>query len=554
MTKRLLVTLLLTIAFTIPIIAPLWGQGFFKSDDGDQMITRLYAFNETLKTGQFPVRFLEKINHGFGYPVLNFLYPLPFYFGEAIHILGFNYVYSIKILFALGIIFGALAMALWIYSKWGATAAIFAAVFYTYAPYKILDVYQRGSLGEVFALIFIPLIFYGIDRKFIAIGALAYAGLITSHNVLAFIFTPVILLYVLVTFAPRFKIFLSLLLGILVAAFFWIPALVEIQYTWADKIQVSDFTKHFLERDQFFTHLGFLIPAFLLFGLLAILKIKKPRRELMFWVVVGLVTIFLSLPQSKLIWDITPLPKLVQFPWRFLAITLFCTSIVGGLLVSKLKPWFIPIAIILLVFLLGLKNISVNRVFYPESYYIGNDGTTTVKNEYSPKWVKNQFLNAQPVNLAILSGRGNTDGEHLVDAVTPLRLRINRVYFPGWNVFVDGKVTTIDYQKEGFLDITVPPGTHQINYVFQETPVRKIADIVTLGGVITILLEWRRLAQVIGNFQTQIILSVFYLVLFLPLGLVYKFFLDPFGKQRTGSNFNKWEHGKETLESAHHQF
>lgn len=214
----------------LPAIWPLLQSGFFISDDGDWMVIRLSAFHETLRSGQFPVRYLERLNHGLGYPVTNFLYPLPFYLGEIIHLLGFNFIDSIKILFVLSLILGAMFMYLY--------AGFFAAVVYTYFPYRLFDIYKRQSLGESVAFVFLPLIFYFIDKKKTIFAALATAALITSHNVIAFIFLPIIFFY-----SKNLKL---ILLALLLSAWFWLPALYDLQYTVAPKTTVSDFTKYFL--------------------------------------------------------------------------------------------------------------------------------------------------------------------------------------------------------------------------------------------------------------------------------------------------------------------
>lgn len=64
------------------------------------------------------------------------------------------------------------------------------------------------------------------------------------------------------------------------------------------------------------------------------------------------------------------------------------------------------------------------------------------------------------------------------------------------------------------------------------------------------------IAQAIGNFQAQVILTFFYFVIMAPLGIVYRLIADPLNlrKKVSGSNFGKWEHPKETLESARKQY
>src|SRR3990167_1912376 len=80
------------------VLWPLARLGFFVSDDGEWMIIRLSAFYQSLAEGQFPVRFLGRLNHSYGYPVANFLYPGFLYIGSVIHRIGFSFVDSIKLI------------------------------------------------------------------------------------------------------------------------------------------------------------------------------------------------------------------------------------------------------------------------------------------------------------------------------------------------------------------------------------------------------------------------------------------------------------------------
>lgn len=67
--------------------------------------------------------------------------------------------------------------------------------------------------------------------------------------------------------------------------------------------------------------------------------------------------------------------------------------------------------------------------------------------------------------------------------------------------------------------------------------------------------KWLAIARPIGNFQAQVILSLFYFIFFAPIGVIFNLFLDPLRvKRRVRSNFEKWEHVGETLESARKQY
>lgn len=69
--------------------------------------------------------------------------------------------------------------------------------------------------------------------------------------------------------------------------------------------------------------------------------------------------------------------------------------------------------------------------------------------------------------------------------------------------------------------------------------------------------KWMKIAHPIGNFQAQVILSVFYFVIISPLGIFFRFFSDPLSQRidtKKKSNFVKWEHPKETLKEARKQY
>jgi len=68
--------------------------------------------------------------------------------------------------------------------------------------------------------------------------------------------------------------------------------------------------------------------------------------------------------------------------------------------------------------------------------------------------------------------------------------------------------------------------------------------------------KWLFVARPIGNFQAQLILSLFYLLIFWPVAILMKIFADPLNLRigRRKSNFSKWEHPKEDLKQAQKQY
>lgn len=482
---------LLLFVLTIPLLLPLLKPGMFVSDDGGWMIVRLSDFHRSLRDGQFPVRWAGRLNFGYGYPVFNFLYPGTLYLGEMIHLLGFNFISSVKILFGLSIIFSGIFCYFWLKKLFSPWPALVGSFVYLYAPYHLFDIYTRGSLGEAVALAILPLILYLMEKKNIFLIAIFIAVLITSHNTLALIFLPVIFLYGF--FGKLFKTYdliFTFILGFFLSAFFWLPALWDQQDTVFSQVTVSQWQNFFLSRKNF-SLLGW---ESLLLGLgsLLILMNKRDKKALLF-LIIFLFSTFLALPLSSVIWQVTPLPKLVQFPWRFLSLTIICLSFLTAFsldtLSSKIK---LSVGILIFVVFFLFSWPHLNQIEYElrnEEFYTTNEDTTTVKREYTPKWVKNFPTNRPEKKVELVSGRGELgmifqNSRRIVFSTenqTETMIKVNLVYFPGWIAKIDKVDTPIFFDNEGgLISLSVPEGKHEIEVLWEETTLRKLSDILSL--------------------------------------------------------------------------
>src|SRR3990167_5974302 len=130
-TKKYLPIVILLLLM-IPSIWFLLLPGFFESDDGEWMIIRFSAFYQALADGQFPVRFLGRLNNGYGYPVADFLYPGFMYLGIPIHILGLNFTDTIKALLVLSMLGSGLFSYLWLSKLFDKVSSFFGALFLVY--------------------------------------------------------------------------------------------------------------------------------------------------------------------------------------------------------------------------------------------------------------------------------------------------------------------------------------------------------------------------------------------------------------------------------------
>lgn len=509
MKKILIPTLLIT--FIIPFLFPLFHKGFFLTDDGNWMIIRFSAFYEALRSGQFPVRFLPRLNNGFGYPVADFLYPLFMYLAIPIKIVGFSCINTIKILFGLSIIFSGIFSFLWLQKIFSKKSALIGAIMYALFPYHLWDMYQRGSIGEILAITIVPLILWQIERRNFLLTTISLALLIPAHNSLALLFLPIMIVYMLIRKYYNWQyILLTVVYALGIAAFFWIPALFDKQFTVFDTVQVSNFFSYF-SYIKTWNLIGIVSLFIIMEAVFSIIK-KETSKFFWFFFCLSLLSILLTLPVVENFWKLIPGKEFIQFPFRFLSVTILGVSGLTTYTVEKRKKISTTLVtiIIILLYFSSWNILPKNYQDYADTFYTTNQDSTTVKNEYMPIWAKHQTpassehqrgeSNIKHQKIEYISGDGNiTDiqsrGTNLrfnVITNTKSTIQLPIVYFPGWVIKVDNIPTDIRYKNpNGLIQFLLPIGRHTIVAYFTETNVRMLADIISLFSVImTIFAAW----------------------------------------------------------------
>lgn len=495
--KANLIFLIAVILFSLPSVFGLIHSGFPLTDDGNWMIIRFSAFYEVLRSGEFPVRFLTRLNNGFGYPVSNFLYPLFMYLGVPIHILGINFVDTIKIILGSSLIFSSVFIYLWLKKMFDHISSFIGGVLYVLFPYHLFDVYKRGSVGEVLALTIVPFVLWQVERKSILFTSLGFALLILSHNTLALLFTPLIIGYAFLRNKKQIKfILISLVFGLGTSSFFWIPAIYDTRFTVFSKTKVSEFYNYFVNLNNF-EILGIVSIVLLISSLGLLLINKKTNKNILFLssLAMSLLIVFLVTPFSNFLWQMLPLTSLIQFPFRLLSLLMILLSFQLGFLIQGLSKSYKNLVVLLFLILIFISAkpylFTKDYQYFPDSFYSTNMDTTTVKNEYMPKWVTEKNLEFTPERVK------NLDGDETVNVlkVSPKEivfdsyltkertLQVNLVYFPGWNVYINGIKDKISYENDGLIKLNLKKGQNNVRLVFEETDIRILSDLLSIISI-----------------------------------------------------------------------
>ena len=523
--------LALIIFLSLLALWPFFKKGYFESHDGEWMVIRFSAFHQTLAAGQFPVRFVDRLNNNYGYPVLNSLYPLPFYLAEVPKVLGFGFVDSIKIIFIISTVFSVVAM-FWALSQFFSRyASLTGAITYLFIPYRFVDLYVRGSLGENVAFAVAPLVLGSIfkvannQRIFLPILAISTALLIVSHNVIATLLLPLFLIIsILLIKIERLKITVAFLSGFLISTFFWLPALYDLQFVKLSQIEISNIADHVTSVGKlivprwgygptpegiggFSPQIG--VAAMAIFFATCFLALKSKRKDkIIVSLIIIFVTVFLSMTKYSLpLWQNVPLIDVIQFPWRLLSIIVVISALFAAFVVDAIKNKILISSLIIIASFISTMVYTKpsNFIEREEGYYTTNEDTTTVKGEYLPVWVRekpqaraNQKIEVGQDATIVSSKINATNYQAVIKAPDQTTVRVNTIFFPGWKAFVDGNDVDITYQDNdyGLMSFKLPKGEHKVIIKYGKTPVHLASEIISLVALIAtgyyFVILWRK--------------------------------------------------------------
>ncbi len=533
---------ILVILFSLPSIFALFIQrGYFGVSD-DMHVAWLYEMVKVIKDGKLHPSFVPDLSFGFGYPLFNFVFPLPFYIGALFYFLGFSLVDSIKLVFALSLILSSVFIYFLLKSFASKYVALLGALIYLYAPYRATDVYVRGAIGESLAFVFLPLVTLsfvnildwekgGDNLRWIGLESLSVAGLILSHNITAYMFLPLVFIFPLLHKNRRgiFYLILSFLGGLLLSSYFWIPAILDSRLVKYDT--VFSYFDHFPTIKQLITPYfgyGASVPGpydgmsffvgvpqllILFLGMLVFLFSHKrfSRKEvaIFLWVsILVLVSVFMMNYRSSFLWNAIPFLGYFQFPWRFLSLVVFSSSLFV-IALDKLR-----ISKYVCLFLSLLIAVVSSFAYFKPSEYLGRNDWYYI-NRYIPvpqasseyKEISEEYLRLpnlaqrRPTEvLPIFWGEGflvgtiknpnglNVKADLLVENKDGVWVNFRKYDFPGWVVTIDGKeVSHLTGEQYGQILFFVPFGAHEVEITFKEIRRNLFLDFVSLLSLVFIL-------------------------------------------------------------------
>lgn len=513
--------LLLVVLISLLPLFPLLQPGMFLAHDSQSHIARLIAFYQSLSEGNIIPRWAGDLNNGFGHPVLMFLYPLSSYIGSLWHFLGFSYVDSVKLTFALSYILSGVFMYLLGKRLADKKIGLLMAVLYLFAPYRFVDLYVRAALGENLAFAIMPLVllcFYDLvqQKKLINIvfSGISLTLLLLSHNAISLMFLPFLLIFLIILRANLIKVAISFILGFGLSAFFWLPAFFEGKYTLRDIVTINEYSKNFPDFFSLlyspwnfggsldFSHqIGIIHWSVIILAVVYLTVNRKQKHTPVFWLTASsllffFVSLFLMNKTSLPIWQTLTVLQKFQFPWRFLTLSVLAAAFCGLALSKFLNKIVIVLCFLAIIFTVGYWKTNGN-LEKNDQYFISQYQGTTDTGESSPRWSIRGMEEKSSRNLRLIDGeavikktlRKSNVHEYLVEVTKKSRFAEDTVYFPGWEILANNQPQTIEFQDpnyRGLITFYLDPGNWRISVKFRETRLRSFANLLSVTSLLII--------------------------------------------------------------------
>lgn len=522
---------------------------FFRVHDYTH-VTRVVEMRQSLLAGEVPPLWAKDLGYGYGMPLFLFYGPLPTLIAVTTTFLGLSELAAVRALLVMSNVL-AFAGSIRLLRRWGLSAALVGATFFSLAPYRMVDLYVRGAFNELFALSLLPWILDSVLRitptswKSWMPSSLWMAALVLSHNLTALIALPLIGAAALVwqaqarQFGRRIVQLTAAALGaIALSAFYAVPAALENKNTIIGSILSGyfDFRLHFLYIRQLWWarwgyggsaygpddgitfHLGIIAwisLVLLLFWCTTIVvrfirhrRLPPGTRARLIWTItvlfLGGASLFMTLERSRFLWELVPVLQYLQFPWRFLApatlwISLWIALATTRVRLLPLRWWLCGIAVIIIAVTMGPhfrpeRFIAADDHIYSTDIRFVRETMSDILPDYLPATFDRSLPPVAPEERIQVDGAATTWDRNapgtlrlLVGEGTPARVTWNIADFAGWQYFVNDGRVYPVLLPDGRRQLEIVGPVSSVGARLDTTPLRAATQLVSLAAALFIL-------------------------------------------------------------------
>lgn len=544
-----LLSIVIIAGFGWLFVLPAMLHGAFDAMDLPFHLKWSRQFAEQFWMGDLYPRWLYNMNAGLGSPTFFFYAPVPYYLTSLLHPFFPNDPQNwgqLSTSVAIAMVASGLTTYLWLHNLTSRKAALVGSILYMALPYHLgTNLYWRFAFAEYWALVWIPLILYFSYKlvhsaKFAIVGlAISYALLVMTHlpTLVMFSAIPIFYVFAIASVQKRsrtlIRLALALVLGIGLAAIYWLPAMttqaaismsaiLEAGYFYGNNFLFSEKAAAY-HNQNLWTYLEIVSALMIALAGCAFAFVQMQRstptlqRESTFWFVIAIGTFLMMVPLSQPIWHILPPLQRIQFPWRFntlllVAVTALVTFAIQGTTsaIRGRQKAILAIGVVLTLSLLLSNGMILKQRLKPRPNFDVAAALATSQEEaleYRPRWVSVDSFRLeglQKIRQRLPQGWAIDQAGQVeirewkprkitvqTNVPTETQLTLRQFYYPGWVATSEGNAEPFviqPSQPEGLLQVKIPSGTHEIQLTLEAGIIERSGQVTSAIAVVLLSL------------------------------------------------------------------
>ncbi len=487
--------------------------------DADLWVSRSVQITNVLHSGTLYTRWAPDFNAGLGSPIFNYLAPLPHYL-SGLHqlITDADPTDSIKILMVLSMSAAGCGMFLFARQRWSPAVGLLSALFYLFSPpIAFVLPHQTGDLADLMSLGLLPWALWALDRcgarrtrfNFVIVVTVLSAWALADAR-LTLLGLPIILLALLSHWK---SVGWVAVLALLIAAFFWLPAIVErdsviwlplIENASGNSIAPAEIFDWMTLPDSTVLNppvhhgLGLALGLGAIAGFVSLIVSARRTRQ---W--------FTDRSTFAALGVVYLIAVIFSAPYPVLLAGSFCLSVLAGqtgLWIERISGTdrralavgmvCLPVVLLTLLPLYQARWISAPLPNANSPLFDGLDGLLLPATAYHPpESLSTLAVNAvrsteSSPNLGVLQiERMPLSSRYTVNLEKAVSVKFDRLSFPGWFINIDGAQNETASTAQGLVTYTLPQSAREVVIWFGSTQIRSLSWLITGLGIL--LLLWR---------------------------------------------------------------
>lgn len=515
--------------------------GLPRTNASENFVFMASDFSEALREGRLYPRWSPHTLNGYGAPIPNYYPPLPAYLAAVITILITNdVVLSVRIVYVLAFCVVGGSLYLFVNRRINAAAGFLSVVLLVYSPYfGQVAPHIQGDLSGMAALALLTTLLWLVDRLLTInrsqdtlLTALVCGGLFLTEPRITLVGLALVIL--LVGYRRRdghwFPVILSILAGIGIAAFYWLPALAEYGYVqWRPRLYTTpmQLTLEALLSPLYPVDLVELAPApqftiglvgiiFAVSSVLTAFFVRKGITFSIFFLLIGLILACIGVaifPTQT--WLLGPIMLCVaiggsgvmairvRLPLRWQRLSLVTLLIV--VLAASSPIWLAPrwsesfgdtspLQQILYEQESGAVAVLPPNAPIPATIPESLAPNRSLVSSYQSRGFNRiAFQPSSNLEISVLR-QWSHDYVFQIRSNGAAHIDILTAYFPGWQAFLDDQPISLGRnERTGLMSVEIPAGNSQLHITLGSTPIRRNAWLLSgLALVWALFITWRR--------------------------------------------------------------